>query len=217
MKKLTTLLALILIVFCLAACEEPTPQYNTTPDGFLLDSGIQCTINGFLTYEVISYDGELTSVIDEAEELVRQWWNDDSTFQRPTIVWCTIIEGNVRGFQDDGYLFLDPDTTHDDLLATTVHEWLHDLVDKYTLISNQGTGHQVMEMVVEAITVDILEGVAEVTPTDNYLYFEAHEELWSHKEALIVAFRQQKDFSVYREILGENYMLILMQVAQELA
>ncbi|MGN1299327.1 MAG: hypothetical protein ACI4UE_05030 [Candidatus Scatovivens sp.] len=185
---------------------EPTNNtFETSPSGYISSPGMPCEITGYLTYEVIEYNGEYLSVIDEAEELVKKWWNDNSTFHRPKIVWVRIIEGDFRGFQDFGYLFLDPNTTREDLLATAVHEWLHELVPKSTLIDleRDGWGRAVMEMVVEAITVDIL-GEENVEPTGNYLYFKNRPELWKHREALKRAFREAQDYSVYEKILGTN-------------
>ena len=191
-------------------------EYETTSSGYLLNEGIPCEVDGWLVYETISYDGEYTSLINEAESLVRKWWNDDKTFHRPDVVWVKILAGEVRGFQADGYLFLDPDTEdREDLLATIVHEWLHDLVDEYTLIDEVGTGRPIMEMVVESITVDILGNVE--VPTDNYVYFKNNQKLWLHKKELQAAFRNQEDFSAYKRIFGKNYMEIIIKAEEDLS
>lgn len=185
--------------------ESTNNTFETSPSGYITSPGMPCEITGYLTYEVIEYDGEYLSVVDEAEEFVKKWWNDDSTFHRPQIVWVRITQGDFRGFQDLGYLFLDPNTTREDLLATVIHEWLHDLVPKSTLIDleREGWGRAIMEMVVEAITVDIL-GEDNVEATGNYLYFKSTPELWKHKEALKRAFREAQGYSAYKKILGAN-------------
>lgn len=198
----------------LAEDETIAAEFETTVSGFVLTEGVPCNVDGWLVYEVISYDGEYVSLVDEAEKYVRNWWNDDTTFHKPTVVWVNFISGNIRGFQADGYLFLDPNTNdQNDLLATAIHEWLHDLVDQYTLIDESGFGRPVMEMVVEAITVDILGNVD--APTDNYLYFKNTPSLWSHKDELISAFRNQEDFSAYQRILGSDYMEILLKIEED--
>ena len=222
MKKIITIITIAFLLFMsltLVSCSEvdsidtnSTIGYLTTPSGYLLNPGIPCEIEGYLAYIVIDYNGELLSVIDEAETLVKNWWNDDETFSRPAIIWCNIFEGNIRGFQDEGYIFLDPNTTREDLLATVVHEWLHDLVGKDTLIASDGFGRPLMEMVVEAITVDILDGVVKVDPTSNYLYFEQNSDLYEHKQELISAFRKSRKFEAYDQIFGEDYMRILVEV-----
>lgn len=212
MKKFVTFIISLLVMTLIATgCVNQTPNYNTTPSGFVLDPGITCEITGYLVYEVIEYDGAMVSIIDEAETLVKQWWNNDSTFHKPTIVWCNILYSDVRGFQDTGYIFLDPNTSKDDLLATVVHEWLHDLVDKQTLVSEEGVGRAIMEMIVEAITVDILKEIATVEPTENYLYFISNDTLLTHKSELILAFRQSKDFSAYKDIFGDDYLQIVFE------
>lgn len=218
MKKITSiLLAILCIIVIFTGCtstqntdldfdfESTTQTFTTSPSGYITSPGKLCEITGYLTYQVIEYDGEYLSVIDEAEELVRNWWNDDSTFHRPEIVWVKITEGNYRGFQDSGYLFLDPNTTRQDLLATVVHEWLHDLVPLATLIDleRDGWGRSVLEMVVESITIDIL-GEENVEPTGYYMYFKEIPELWKNREALKLAFRQKQGYSAYEKIFGLN-------------
>ena len=209
MKKIASiLLAIVCIVMVFTGCSnsrETGENFTTSPAGYITSPGKPCEIIDYLTYEVIEYDGEYLSVIDEAEELVREWWNDDSTFHRPEIVWVKITEGDFRGFQDVGYLFLDPNTTREDLLATTVHEWIHELVPPYTLIDfeRNGWGRSVMEMVVETITIDIL-GEENVEPAGTYLYFKDSYPLWKHRNALKKAFRDGEDYSAYQRILGTN-------------
>lgn len=230
MKKISAiLLAIMCILLIFTGCtstqntdtdmylESTTNTFKTSPSGYIISTGMPCEITGYLTYEVIEYDGEYLSVIDEAEELVKKWWNDDSTFHRPQIVWVKITEGDFRGFQDVGYLFLDPNTTREDLLATVVHEWLHDLVPKSTLIDleREGWGRAIMEMVVEAITVDIL-GEENVKPTGSYLYFKDRPELWKHREALKRAFREAQGYSAYKKILGANFEEIIYMAEMQI-
>lgn len=212
MKKLTALVLAILLMFSISACSSP--EIITTPHGgYLLTPGIICTVDDNYSYKVISYTGSKTSVVAEAEALVREWWGDDSTFRVPEIVWVDIISGNIRGFQDVGYLFLDPHTTRDDLLATTVHEWIHELVDPGTLIDleveGEAFGRPVMEMVVESITIDILGDMVEIAPASVYEYFEKTPELWNHRSELQEAYKNQEGFSAYERILGENYLQII--------
>lgn len=223
MKKITSVLLAILCIVALFTCCSSTKStevdpyieitegtIETSPSGYITSPGIPCEITGYFTYEVIEYDGEHLSVIDEAEELVKNWWKDDSTFHRPEIVWVEIQTVDFRGFQDTGYLFLDPNTTREDLLATAVHEWIHELVPKSTLIDleRNGWGRAVMEMVVEAITIDIL-GEENVDPTQNYYYFKETPELWKYKNTLKKAYRDGQDYSVYEKILGVNYEEII--------
>lgn len=220
MKKITSMLLVILcilVIFTGCASTQSTSTetsindtFETSPSGYIITPGIPCEIEGYFVYEVIEYNGEHLSVIDEAEELVKNWWNDESTFHKPEIVWVDIQTGDFRGFQDSGYLFLDPNTTRNDLLATAVHEWLHELVPKSTLmdLERDGWGKAVMEMVVEAITIDIL-GKENVEPTQNYYYFEQTPELWKHKNSLKRAYREAQDYSVYEKILGVNYEEII--------
>lgn len=229
MKKITAiLLAIMCILLIFTGCtstqntdtyfESTTNTYKTSPSGYIISPGMPCEITGYLTYEVIEYDGEYLSVIDEAEELVRKWWNDDASFHRPQIIWVRITQGDFRGFQDFGYLFLDPNTTREDLIATVVHEWIHDLVPKSTLIDleREGWGRTVMEMVVEAITIDIL-GEENVKPTGNYLYFKESSELWKHRNSLKRAYREGQDYSVYEKILGANSEEIIYMAEMQMS
>ena len=217
MKKLTAIvLSLLLIVFSFSACgthtASPDEELVTTPNKqLLLSQGVICEVENLFSYEVIEYNGDQTKVIYEAEKLVRKWWNDDETFHTPEFVWVTIHSGYIRGFQDPGYIFLDPSFPYEDLLATAVHEWLHELVSPTTLISvdHNDLGRPVMEMVVEAITVDIMEDY-HVDPTDNFLYFRNTPVLWDHKSELIEAFRAQEDFTAYERILGSDWINIVV-------
>lgn len=226
-KKIAAILLIIVcIITIFSGCSnsevkqpEVTTSFSesTSPSGYITSKGKLCEINGYLTYEVIDYDGEYLSVIDEAEALVRAWWNDDTTFTTPKIVWIKIIEGDFRGFQDRGYLFLDPNTTREDLLATVVHEWIHNLVPLSTLIDleREGWGRTVMEMVVEAITVDIL-GEENVDPTGNYLYFKECPELWEKREELKRAYREAQGYSAYEKIFGMNSEEIIRKAEMRL-
>lgn len=212
MKKLFALLICILFPFSLCACSSE-PEYQTTPSGYMLSPGIPCEVNESFAYEVVDYQDELVTVIDEAEVLVKKWWNNDDTFSRPNIVWCNILYGDVRGFQSDDYLFLNViGVERNDLLATAIHEWLHYLVDENTLIVPNGYGRPLLEMVVEAITVDILDGIVDVAPTDEYLCFKQTSELWSKKAELIEAFRNSEDFTVYPRIFGDKHIEILESI-----
>lgn len=222
MKKITALfVALLLIIFSLSGCGTqstlPDEELVTTPNQqLLLSQGIVCEVEDLFSYEVIEYNGDQEKVIHEAEKLVRKWWNDDETFHTPEFVWVTIHSGNIRGFQDTGYIFLDPSAPYEDLLATTVHEWLHELVSPTTLIDQNGLGRPVMEMVVEAITVDIMEGY-HVEATDNFLYFRDTPGLWNHKAELIDAFRAEEGFAAYERILGVDYQKIILDASVALS
>lgn len=221
MKKITSLVLIILLVFTLSACSsENTSELATTPSmGYILTPGILCNVDagpsGTFSYEVLpSYNGDKISVVAEAEAIVRKWWNDDSTFRSPEIVWV-IIYGDFRGFQDPGYLFLDPNTSYADLLATAVHEWLHELVDPSTLIDLEtGWARPVMEYVVESITLDLLEGIVEVYPSSTYRQFKGSA-LSRHLLKLQKSFRAEKSIEVYEEIFGENYKQIITQIILE--
>ena len=91
MKKIASiLLAIVCIVMVFTGCsnsKDIEETFTTSPSGYITSPGKSCEITDYLTYEVIEYNGEYLSVIDEAEELVREWWNDDSTFHRPEIIW----------------------------------------------------------------------------------------------------------------------------------
>ena len=222
MKKITSLVLALVLFFTFAACSsENTSELKTTPlTGYVLTPGIVCDVDagvtGDFSYEVIpSYNGNKLSVIAEAENLVKKWWNDDSTFKKPEIVWIRVLSGDIRGFQDLGYLFLDPNTSYEDLLATCVHEWLHELVDPSTLIVLEtGWGRPVMEYVVESITIDILTGVVEVVPSSTYTELE-DTVLSKHLIQLQNAFRAQKGIEVYEEIFGEDFETILTKIIRE--
>lgn len=220
MKRITSIVIALIITFSFSACRSNKKEYVTTPSGFMLTPGVPCEIKGWLTYKVIEYDGDYLKLIDKAEKMVKSWWNDDNTFSKPEIVWIEVMAENIRGFQDSGYLFLDPNTDDEnDLLATIVHEWLHNLVDKYTLIGSDGMkARKIMEMVVETITIDILGkyGITVDIPTDNYKYFISHNELYQKKDELIKAFRNQEGFSAYKRIFGDEYLAIIEKVEKEL-
>ena len=223
MKKITALVLIILLVFTLSACSSSsgnTSELETTPYmGYILTPGILCNVDagpsGSFSYEVLpSYNGDKISVVEEAESIVRKWWNDDSTFRSPKIVWVTIY-GDFRGFQDPGYLFLDPNTSYEDLLATAVHEWLHELVDPSTLINLEtGWARPVMEYVVESITLDLLEGIVEIYPSSTYNQFKGSA-LSRPLPKLQKAFRAEKSIEAYEEIFGKNYKEIITQIIRE--
>lgn len=227
MKKISALVLAFILIFTLAACSSSsadittTSELATTPYGsYLLSPGIVCDVDagatGNFSYEVIpSYTGDKLSVVEKAEALVRKLWNDDSTFKTPEIVWITVLSGDIRGFQDPGYLFLDPNTSYEDLLATAVHEWLHELVDPATLIDLEtGWGRPIMEMVVESITIDILKGIVEVVPSSTYTELK-DTVLSKHLVQLQKAFRDQKGIEAYEEIFGEDFETILTKIIME--
>lgn len=222
MKKITSLALVLILLFSLVACSSSSSsELITTPNqGFLLSPGIVCEFDGgafdSYSYEVIpTYTGDKLSVVAEAESIVRKWWNDDSTFRTPEIVWVTILSGDIRGFQDTGYIFLDPNTSYEDLLATAVHEWIHELVDPATLIDvGTGWGRQIMEYVVEAITIELLKGIVEVEP--SYYYTQLKNTILSkHLNKLQKAFRNEKSVEAYEEIFGKDYMQILATIMIE--
>ncbi len=219
MKKVTVLLLALALVFTFASCSSKTnSEVETTPlTGYVLSPGIVCNVDagasGHFSYQVIpSYNGDNLSVIAQAESLVRKWWNDDSTFRTPEIIWITVHSGDIRGFQDEGFIFLDPNTYYEDLLATTVHEWLHELVALDTLIIFEtGWGRPVMEYVVEAITIEILQGIVDVVPSTSYNKLK-DSMLSTHLPQLEKAFRAQKSAEAYEEIFGQNYKKLLDQI-----
>ena len=221
MKKITALFIAFLILFSTASCSNTTVTPETSTDstlvttpykGYLLSPGIVATVSGpqSFDYEVIpEYTGDKLAVINEAKALVREWWNDDSTFTTPEIVWITVHSGDIRGFQDKGYLFLDPNAPYEDLLATAVHEWLHDLVDPATLIElDTGWGRPVMEYVVESITISILEGVVDVIPSSTYKTIR-DTDIAKYTYQLESAFRAQKSLEAYEEIFGQDYKEVI--------
>lgn len=223
MKKFTSLaLALILFILLATACSHSSNsnELATTPSNYLLTPGVVCEVDGgfagIFSYEILpEYAGDKLSVVKEAEDLVRKWWNDDSTFRTPEIVWVTILSGDIRGFQDTGYIFLDPNTSYEDLLATAVHEWLHELVDPDTLIDMEtGWGRLIMEYIVESITIEILENIVEVQP--SYCYNNLKDSILSdHLSQLQYAFRSEKGLEAYEEIFGQDYKQILTKVMVE--
>ena len=221
MKKFAALFIAFLILFSVSACSTPGTESSdsslmTTPyKGFLLNPGTVCTVTGpqSFKYEVIpNYTGDKLAVVSEAEALICKWWNDDSTFTKPEIVWVTIYSGDIRGFQDTGYLFLDPNTSYEDLLATAVHEWLHDLVDPATLIElDTGWGRPIMEYTVEGITIDILKGIVDVFPAGIYTDL-SNTEIANYRYQLQRAFRAQKSLEAYEELFGQNYKEVINQM-----
>lgn len=222
MKKITALVLALVLVFTFAACSSGnTSELETTPlTGYVLTPGIVCDVDagvsGDFSYEVIpSYKGDKLSVIAKAESLVRKWWNDNSTFRTPEIVWITVHSGDIRGFQDEGFIFLDPNTYYEDLLATVVHEWLHELVAPDTLIIFEtGWGRPVMEYVVEAITIDILQGIVDVVPSNAYTLLK-DSILSTYLPKLQEAFRAGKSVEAYEKIFGQNYKEFLDQIMIE--
>lgn len=222
MKKITSLVIALILLFSLVACSpSSSSELITTPNqGFILSPGTVCEFDGgsfdSFSYEVIpSYTGDKLSVVAEAESIVRKWWNEDSTFRTPEIVWVTILSGDIRGFQDTGYLFLDPNTSYEDLLATAVHEWLHEMVNPDTLIDLEtGWGRPIMEYVVEAITIELLKGIVEVEP--SYYYTQLKDTILSkHLNKLKTAFRNEKSVEAYEEIFGNDYMQIVTKIIIE--
>lgn len=222
MKKFAALVLAFVMAFTFVSCSSSsTSELVTTPlTGYVLTPGIVCDVDagvsGDFSYEVIpSYKGDKLSVIAEAESLVRKWWNDNSTFRTPEIVWITVHSGDIRGFQDEGFIFLDPNTYYEDLLATVVHEWLHELVNPDTLIVLEtGWGRPVMEYVVEAITIDILQGIVDVVPSNAYTLLK-NSILSTYLPELQNAFRAKKSIEAYEEIFGQNYKEFLDQIMIE--
>ena len=221
MKKIAAVVFTFVLVFSLVACSQgSSSELITTPNqGFLVTPGIVCEFDGGVydsfSYEVISYTGDKISVVEEAESIVRRWWNDDSTFRTPEIVWVTMISGDIKGFQDTGYIFLDPNTSYEDLLATTVHEWLHELVKPDTLIEMEtGWGRPIMEYVVEDIAIELLQGIVEVEPSYYWIQLK-NTEVSRNLNKLKQAFRNEKSVEAYEEIYGKDYMKIVSKIIIE--
>ena len=107
------------------------------------------------------------------------------------------------------------EASYEDLLATAVHEWIHELVDPATLIDvGTGWGRPIMEYVVEAITIELLKGIVEVEP--SYYYTQLKNTILSkHLNKLQKAFRNEKSVEAYEEIFGKDYMQILATIMIE--
>ncbi len=176
-------------------------EVRQTATGYVITPGVQCTMdmaNVIFSYAITEEESAVNKVkemTEKAEEVVRKWWGNDATFKKPIEIFPVVFYGQnaPRGFQGDGYIFIDP--FGDDSLATLVHEYIHLQNEKAFVITknNQEIGREFLEMVVEALTVKLL-GIENVgIPTDNYVFFDSCPKLRDNLETFENAFKNNSD------------------------
>ena len=119
----------------------------------------------------------------KAETLAREWWNNDQTFITPKEIFpCSFSKeaGDIRGFQENGYLFIKKDLEESDLLATIVHEIIH-IQNPHGMTYNDGSGQALLEGFVETATVKIVG--SDEGATSNYLFFQECPKLRDNYES----------------------------------
>lgn len=199
---LTSIIMLTLIAFTTEIEIGQDPMLVTNA-GYPITVGSSCDVitkNYQFRYNVIEHnDNEL---VDIAIEKVKKWWNNDQTFRTPNIVWIDVQHRILKGFQDSEYIFLDPNTTDKDLIATAVHETIHLQNPNPQNMIGSNNERKFVEAIVEGITVDILgEDNIELISLD-YTVFEKSDTLYKNKEALYDSFKTGKDEMA--EIFGQD-------------
>lgn len=176
MSSLALVISLTAFSGCSKANDVNKPSLETTENGYLLTPGINCEVNASNTgFSYIVSDPEqnattISNLTKEAQEIVREWWNNDDTFIVPKDVLDVTFYGNSapRAFQEDGYIFIDIDNP--DSKATLVHEFIH-LQNEFALMYDDGVGRELLEMYVEKVTFDLVGAQEAGIPTSNYVFF----------------------------------------------
>lgn len=190
---LTSIIMLMLTAFG-QSTQIGNDPITVTSTGYPITIGTRCEViakNSKFNYTVIQHEDKETT--NRAIDIVKKWWNNDNTFKTPKIIWITVPGKEVRGFQDSEYIFLDPDSTKNDLLATAVHETIHlqNPLPQNMIGENQET--RLMEAIVEGITIDLLGEKNVETPTINYTFFKGSYVLYENKKRLYDSFKTGKD------------------------
>lgn len=215
-KHLVSAIAAILLTVMLVGC-----TVQTTENGYVIEVGQQCVVSApnmaqDLIYQVVEQpEGEkYENLIREARSKISEWWGQE-TFQEPKdIIWIKVIQGNILGFQDSEYLFVnvvDIEEEYANVLATVIHEWIH-LQNPDAFCDNDGVKTELQEMVVEAATVDILGQKNMEYTTPCYDFFKESRNLYSKKEQLIKLYKEQQGIPVSRvcELLGWDYDAVIL-------
>lgn len=204
---LTSIIMLTLTAFAneITIGQDPIMVTNT---GYPTTVGTSCNVitkNYQFRYNVIEHnDNEL---VDIAVEKAKKWWNNDQTFHTPNIVWIDVQDKIIKGFQDSEYIFLDPNTTDKDLIATAVHETIHLQNPNPQNMIGSNNEKKLVEAIVEGITIDILgEDNLELITLD-YVFFEKSDPLYKNKEALYDSYKTGKD--EITEIFGQDRQNII--------
>lgn len=222
-KTFTTLTLFILSLMTLVSgCSSSNANTNSnieevqqTITGYVITPGVQCTMqmaNATFSYVISTEQTAIDKVSEmqkQAREIVSAWWDNPKTFKDPIAVLPVTFYGanTPRGFQGDGYIFIDP--FQPDSFATLVHELIH-LQNEDALIlkkpDGREGGRELMEMIVEKITVNLL-GIENVgIPTNNFLFFENCPKLKENFSKLETAFKQDLSFEeTYRPLYGTDY------------
>lgn len=213
-RKLTAAIVLfVLLVVCFTGCAST--NVSSTPNGYILTPGVVCEINASniqFSYMVMTDTNattELESMEQKAHDLVLAWWGDNSTFKEPIDVIPVEIYGDSapRGFQDEGYIFIDP--SQSDAFATLVHEYLH-VQNPDAFIYADGSGRELMEMYVETVTINLVGLESAGVPTDNYIFFQSCPKLRIIFDMLDKAFKNgTSGDDVFVPIYGPDAYLIV--------
>lgn len=198
------LLACLLFISC--------GSTKKTKNGYIITPGVTCDIektNIKFSYRVLEENPKLKEMEKTARDLVFSWWGDSSTFKEPKDILPVEVYGEnaPRGFADDGYIFIDP--SQPDSFATLVHEYIH-VQNPYAFTYSDGSGYQIMEMYVEAITLGLV-GFEEIgVLTNNYIFFQACPKLSATFAQLDAAFRNgSSGDDVFVPIYGEDAHLVV--------
>lgn len=194
MSSLAVVASLVAFSSCSEVDDVNKTEIKTTESGYLLTPGMTCRIDASNTsFSYIVRDSEqnattISNLTKEAQEIVKEWWNNDDTFVTPKDVLDVTFYGCAapRAFQVDGYIFIDTDKPNSK--ATLVHEFIH-LQNEAALMYDDDTGREIMEMYVEKTTLDLVGPEEAGIPTDNYMFFSNCPMLMAKYKYLDKAFK----------------------------
>lgn len=173
-----------------------------TPSGYVITPGVRMEVqasNISFSYEVLETAPELDKIHSKAKQLVREWWDDDSTFVEVSEVVPVICYGDKtpQAFEKDSYVFLN--MTYSAQLTTLVHEYVH-LQNPHGLQYEDFSGNGLAEMVVEVIAQEL---APDASKTSNYRFFVACPKLVEKLDQLEAGFKQKMNASqLYVGIFG---------------
>lgn len=212
-QKFIVAAIMLLISFMLIGCTSSAGNVAKTTNGYILTPGITCEVNASniqFSYKVLEDHSKIEEMEGKAHDLVFSWWGDSSTFKEPVDIIPVEIYGDSapRGFQDDGYIFIDP--SKEDSFCTLVHEYIH-VQNPLAFIYEDGSGRELMEMYVETVAINLVGLDNAGIPTDNYIFFQSCPKLSMIFSSLDTAFKNGlTGDDAFVPIYGSDAYLIVM-------
>lgn len=225
----TRAVALLLLVFTFVAtfcgCSSNSSNANSnsantqaeaqfSESGYLISPpGESCTVEDpykTFTYTILNendYDvTNLNNNLSETIKIVKDWWQDDSTFVEPKGVIPVHFSIPLRGFAKDGYIFINPNA--EDSMDTVCHETIH-LQNEQGLRDENDTGYGINEMLVEDITKRIMAEKFLGLTTEDQRFFINCPALVKHREWLEQSFKKKRTAEeTYTHMFGEDWSFV---------